>query len=201
MMSRSAQAAEPGKILDILGREQIFAGGERRCVDRGDFREQRVIERVAWLLEPTQPEGRERLGISQRLVAGEFGIGVDRNGVGRSHDFEHRLDAPHVLRKRQAADLHFHHGVAVAEVPAHLLLQVGDGLPRPVPAAAHVTKHLVGGLAAVEAARQHPVQRLARDFRHRVPHRDLDRADRDRALAVAAGFLPLHHHRENLLRR
>jgi hypothetical protein len=37
------------------------------------------------------------------------------------------------------------------------------------------------------------VQRLVCDLGDRVPDRHLDGADRDRALAVAAGFLPLQH--------
>src|SRR3977135_1042491 len=39
---------------------------------------------------------------------------------------------------------------------------------------------------------QQPKQRLAGDLRHRVPHRPVDGADRDRALAVAARLLVLH---------
>ena len=42
------------------------------------------------------------------------------------------------------------------------------------------------------------VQRLTGDLRDRVPDRHLDRADRDRALAVAAGLFPLHHDGEDL---
>jgi len=32
-------------------------------------------------------------------------------------------------------------------------------------------------------------QRLARDLRHRIPHRHVDGADRERAFAMAAGLL------------
>jgi hypothetical protein len=45
------------------------------------------------------------------------------------------------------------------------------------------------------------MQRLFRDLGDRVPHRDLDGADADRALAVAAGFLVLHHDGEDFFRR
>ena len=45
------------------------------------------------------------------------------------------------------------------------------------------------------------MQRLAGDLRDRIPDRDFDGADADRALAVAAGFLPLHHGGEDFLRR
>ena len=84
---------------------------------------------------------------------------------------------------------------------AHLVDQVLRGLARRIPAGADITEHFVGDLAAVVALRKHHMQRLAGDLGHRVPHRDLDGADADRALAVAAGFLVLHHRGENLFRR
>ena len=67
----------------------------------------------------------ERLRIGERLVAAEFGVGVDR---------EHAHCAGRIAltastrrrssRERQAADLHLHHGVAGVEMAAHLVLQV-----------------------------------------------------------------------------
>jgi hypothetical protein len=63
------------------------------------------------------------------------------------------------LLERQAADLHLHQGVAGVEMPAHLVLQVFDGLPGPVPAAADIAEHFVGQLAVVEAFGQQAVQR------------------------------------------
>ena len=42
---------------------------------------------------------------------------------------------------------------------------------------------------------QQAKQRPARDFRDRIPHRHVDGADRDRALAMAAGLLVDHHGR------
>jgi hypothetical protein len=92
-----------------------------------------------------------------------------------------------------AADLHLDHGVAGIEVPAHLVLQILGGLAREIPAAANVAEHPVAHLAAAVALGQQPVQRLLSDLRHRVPDSNLDGADADRALAVAAGFLSLHH--------
>jgi hypothetical protein len=74
------------------------------------------------------------------------------------------------------------------------------GLARRIPAAADITKHLVGGFAVVVALGQHPVQRLGGDLGGRIPDRDLDRADPNRALAVSAGFFVLHHNGENFLR-
>ena len=55
-------------------------------------------------------------------------------------------------------------------------------------------------LAAVVALGEHAMQRLALDLGDRVPHRDLDGADADRALAVPAGLLVPHHHGEDFLR-
>src|SRR5262245_10376156 len=83
---------------------------------------------------------------------------------------------------------------------AHLVLQILHGLTRGIPAAADVTEHLGGGLAAVVALGQHAVERFRGDLGNRIPDRDLDRADRDRALAVTAGFFPLHHDGENFSR-
>jgi len=42
-------------------------------------------------------------------------------------------------------------------------------------------------------------QRLARDLRHRVPHRHVDGADRDRALAMAARLLVRHQRRPDFI--
>ena len=84
---------------------------------------------------------------------------------------------------------------------AHLVLQILRGLARRIPAAADIAEHFVGDLAAVVALGEHAVQRLVGDLGDRVPHRDLDGADADRALAVAAGFLVAHHRGENFFRR
>ena len=82
---------------------------------------------------------------------------------------------------------------------AHLVLQIPDGLARPVPAAADVAEDLLRDLAAAVALGKQLVQRLLRDLRHRIPHRDLDRADADRALGVAADLLALAHDGHDLL--
>ena len=76
---------------------------------------------------------------------------------------------------------------------AHLVLQVAHRLSREVPAAADIAEDFLGDLAAVVALGQHAMERLFGDLGDRVPDRDLDRADGDRALAVAAGFFLLHH--------
>jgi hypothetical protein len=83
---------------------------------------------------------------------------------------------------------------------AHLVLQILGGLTRPIPAATDVAEHLVGQLAAAVALGEHPVQRLLRDLRHGVPHRDLDGADADRALGIAADLLALVHRGEDFCR-
>src|SRR5215468_5632569 len=72
------QSAEARQVFHVLRRKQIFAGRERRRIARRDLREQSEIERVAWLLEPTQPQGSKRIGIGKCLRASEFGVGVDR---------------------------------------------------------------------------------------------------------------------------
>src|SRR4029077_16637425 len=52
--------------------------------------------------------------------------------------------------------------------------------------------------ALVVTLREHPMQRLSGNLGDRIPDGDLDGADRDRALAVAAGLFPLHHDRQDL---
>ena len=84
---------------------------------------------------------------------------------------------------------------------AHLVLQVLGGLARRVPAAADIAEHFVGALAAVEALGEQHMQRLVGDLGERVPDRDLDGADADRALGMPAGFLVLHHDGEAFVRR
>ena len=195
------QAAEAHQVLHVLRREQVLAGRERAVVGVGDLGERREVERIARLLEPAQLEGRHRLGIGERLVAVELASWRRpraRRGCRRSiFTASMRL---HVLGERHAADLHLHHGVAGIEMPPHLVLQVLGGLARRVPAAADIAEHLVRHLAAVVALGQHAMQRLACDLGDRVPDRDLDGADADRALAVAAGFLVPHHHGEDFFR-
>ena len=71
----------------------------------------------------------------------------------RRQDALHRLDAPHVLVERRAADLHLHHRVAGIEMALHLVLQFGDALARRVPAAADIDEAFVEHLAAVSARR------------------------------------------------
>ena len=53
----------------------------------------REVERIARLLEPAQLERRQRLGVGERLVAVEFGVGVDRELAAAAEDALHRLDA------------------------------------------------------------------------------------------------------------
>ena len=119
-----AQAAEAHQVLDVRRREQVLAGRERRRIGGGDLGGERIVERIARLLEPREPEGRQRLGIGERLVAAEFAVGVDRQPAARRHDVEHGRDRLDVLGKRQAADLHLHHRVAGIEMAAHLVLHV-----------------------------------------------------------------------------
>ncbi len=48
--------------------------------------------------------------------------------------------------------------------------------------------------------RQQPEERLALDLGNGIPHRHVDRANRDRTLAVAAGLFILHHRRPDPVR-
>src|SRR5262249_9522688 len=80
------------------------------------------------------------------------------------------------------------------------VLQIFHGLAWGVPAAADVAEDLGGGLAAVVALGQHTVERFRGNLCDGIPDGNLDRADRDRALAVTAGFFPLHHDGENFAR-
>src|SRR5262249_17826178 len=138
-VASGAEATETNQVLNILRRIEVFTGRERLVVGLCEFCEQRKIERVAMLLEPAQLEWRECLGVAQGFVAIEFAIRVDSETVSRTDDFEHRLKAPKVFREWQASDLHLDHFVACAEVTPHLVPEVLDRLPRPIPAAAHPT--------------------------------------------------------------
>ncbi len=60
---------------------------------------------MARLLEPFETERPQRLGISERQVAVEFAVGIDRKTVLVAKHFEHGFDAAAVLRERQAPDL------------------------------------------------------------------------------------------------
>ena len=195
------QAAEAHQVLDVLRREQVLAGRERRRRRRRRSRQaarsraDRTAPRTSAARTAPAPWRRRapRRGRTCELAS-------TASSPPRRQDRFHRLDAATVLGERHAADLHLHHGVAGIEMAAHLVLQVLGGLARRIPAAADVAEHLVGDLAAVVALGQQAMQRLAGDLGDRVPDRDLDGADADRALAVAAGFLVLHHHGEDFLR-
>src|SRR5215468_10304241 len=115
---------------------------------------------MTWFLEPFETERPERLCIGKRIGAIELAVGINREAVFAAKYLQHRLDAPAILRDRKAADLHLEHGVAGREMAAHLVLQVCDGLARPVPAAAYIAKHLVQQPAAAVALGQHAMERL-----------------------------------------
>ena len=191
------QPAKTNEIFHVLRRKKIFSGRERGIIRVGDLREQGKIERIAWLLEPAQPERRERLGVCEGFLAAELGVGIDRELRMRGQD---RLDgfySAHVLGERETSDLHFHHRVTGVEMATHLVLQIFDGLARGVPTAANVAEDLGGGLTVIVTLGKHAVERFAGDLRDCIPNGDFDRADCDRALAVTTGFFPLHHDSEN----
>ena len=89
------------------------------------------------------------------------------------------------------ADLHLHDRVAAVEIAAHLGAQLRDALARIVVAARRIDEDARVRLALVALGEQ-AEQRLAGDLCHRVPDRHVDRADRDRALAVPARLLVRH---------
>src|SRR6516165_4309148 len=102
---------EPG----LRRREQRLSRRDRTGVAGGDDAEGVEIERVADILEPPEPEGRERRG---RVEGARCRIGIDcvdgeMAGVGQQ---PHRgLDALQVLDQGRAADLDLY--PVVAEIP------------------------------------------------------------------------------------
>src|SRR5262249_22051443 len=115
----------------------------------------------------------------------------------RQHRFN-RFHPPHVFGEWYTSNLHLHHGIAAVEMAAHLVLQIFYGLARRIPATADITEYLAHDLAAVVPLGQQAMKRFSGYLGDCVPDRDLDRPDADRALAVPAGFSPLHHDGENL---
>ena len=112
---------------------------------------------------------------------------------------QHGFDAAAVLGERRAADLHLDDGVAAVEIAAHLGAQRRVVLAGIVVAAGGIDEDARVGLAPL-ALGQQAEQRLARDLGDRVPDRHVDRADRHRALAVAARLLVGHHRGPDLVR-
>ena len=204
MTSRRAafQAAEAHQVLDVLRGKQILAGRQRRIVIGGDLGQKRVIERIARLLEPAQAERPQAARISERVVADKFRIGVDRKLAALRQDRFDRLDAGEIVGQRHAADLHLHHRIAGVEMASHLVLQiVAWSCPARTSRRRHSRTLSRRSCRRCSARRAPRCSGFSGDLGHRVPHRDLDGADADRALAMAAGFLVLHHHGEDLFRR
>ena len=59
---------------------------------------------------------------------------------------------------------------------AHFVLQIGDGLPGPIPAAADIAEYPVGKATAAKPLGKQAVQRLIRDLGDGIPDRHLDQA-------------------------
>ncbi len=100
--------------------------------------------------------------------------------------------------ERRAADLHLDDIVAAIEIAAHFAAQRRQILAGIIIAAGGIDEHARVGGPAVALGEQ-AEQRLAGDLRHRVPHRHVDGADRDRALAMAARLFVRHHRRPDLV--
>src|SRR5690606_25702499 len=107
---------------------------------------------------------------------------------------EDGIDAPQVVVERSAADLLLDHGVAAIDVAAHLVPEAGEVLSGIVVAAGGVDEDAPIRPAVAVAFREQLVERLVLDLRDGIPYRHVDRADRDRALAVPARLL-VHEHR------
>ncbi len=186
------------EVLGILVTEEILAGRHRPAVVLGEHSLQLIVERIAGLLVPTQPIGRERIGVGQSGRQVEASIGVDRELVGRTEDRKDGFDAPDVLGQRRAADLHLDDRVPAIEIALHLVLQRAVVLVGIVIAAGGVDEDRLVVLALAITVCQQTIERNVLGLRHCVPDRHVEHADRDRALAVAAGLLVRHHRGPNL---
>ena len=117
-------------------------------------------------------------------------VRVDRE-LGLAVEFlQHALD-PGLVLGNSVADLHLDDAVAAIEVGAHLGAELLDALAGIVVAARRVDKDLRVRFAAVPLGQQSE-KGLAGDLGDGVPHRHVDRADRDRALAMASRLFVLH---------
>jgi len=67
--------------LHVLGGIEILAGRDRRVIGGGDLGIERVVERMARLLEPFEAEGLERRRVDKGGGAIELAIGVDREAA------------------------------------------------------------------------------------------------------------------------
>ena len=187
-----AHAAVPQQVARVLHREEVLAGGQRPFVRARQLGLQLVVERIARLLVPEQPVARECPRVGEGGGEIEAAVRVYRERRSLAHHFQHGVDTAEVLLEVRAADLHLHHRVAAVQVLLHLVLQLPVVLSRVVVAARRVHEDgLVHATVAVALGEQ-AVERLARDLRHRVPHRHVERADRDRSLPVAARLLVAH---------
>src|SRR5450631_1080615 len=193
-------AAVAHEVSRILHGKEVFAGGHRLRVVRGERGLQLVVQGIARLLVPEEVVARERLCVRDRGVEVEASVGVDREALSRAENPEHGLDAALVLGERGAPDLHLHDTVAALEVARHLALELVVVLARIVIAAGRVDEHAPGGSAVAVLPREKLEQRQFGDLRHRVPHRHVDGADRHGALAMAAGLFVGEHARPDAMR-
>lgn len=144
-------------------------------------------------------------GIGASLVARELAIGVDGETVAAADHREHGVEPADVVVERQAADFHFGLRIARVEMAAPLVLQVRNGLSRPVPTAADIAGHAIGyvGLhpAAAETVggtRHNGLCAILAMASHSAT--SMEPIAIKRLLAVGAGFFPAHHDGENFVR-
>ncbi len=154
-----------------------------------------VVQRVAGLLVPDQVVVAQRSRVGERGAQVEAPVGVDGEPGALRQYVEHRLDPLQVGGEGRAADLHLHVAVAHLEVLPHLVGQLGLVVRAAVVAARGVDRdRLALRGAGPEAVAQRAVQRLTGRLGREVPHRHVQRPDRDRPVAVTAGLLVAHHH-------
>ena len=179
--------------------EQVLAGRHRTRIEFGERRLQGKVERIAGFLVPEQRIVAQHPGIGDRGLEVEPAVGVDRELRLTADFLQHRLNTRAIFRDRRAADLHLDDVVAAIEIAAHLAAQHRQILAGIIVAAGGIDEHPRIGVALV-ALGQQLKQRLAGDLRDRVPHRHIDGADGDRALAMAARLFVSHQGRPDLVR-
>ena len=145
----AAHAAMANQVACVLHRKQIFTRGHRVFVMLRQLGLQLIVERIACFFVPEQAIRLQRLGVFDGGFQIKAAIGIHRQILACAHDFDHRLDAPNVIRQRITADFHLDHRVAQVEIFLHLVLQCSQILAGVIVATRSIDKHLVVHLTAV----------------------------------------------------
>src|SRR5712692_4522091 len=187
-----AHSAITEQVARVLRREEVLAGRQRPLVLARQLRLQVVVERIARFLVPEEAVARERTRVGKGGGQVEAAVRVHRQGRPLAYDLQGGVDAAEVLVEARSADLQLHHRIAAVQVALHLALELRVVLARVVVAARRIDEDRLVHAAVAVALRQEPVERLAGDLRHRVPHRHVQGAHRDRPLSVPARLLVAH---------